>query len=220
MPNCTLLAIKTFHWHIMATGHILPSLALLANSSPHQLPGHLGPLWPLWPTVRGTIRPPLAQIQWGQKGPRGKFISPQSQVGPKPQVGLPEQVLAPNPNLPKLAKNHLRRKIDQGPQVGHFSTHGLWKPPEATSSAPRKDFPSAQGKTFPSSMHPILKDPGVVHIWYNIPLCTIFAQKSNGDIFKTQLCDYNPSFQSTTNFEGGYFSYSVWQFPGSYQKAI
>ncbi|MBW0552985.1 hypothetical protein O181_092700 [Austropuccinia psidii MF-1] len=56
-------------------------------------------------------------------------------------------------------------------------------------------------------MHPILKDPGVVHIWYNIPLCTIFAQQSNGDIFRTKLCDSKSSPQSIINFEGGSFSY-------------
>ncbi|MBW0581915.1 hypothetical protein O181_121630 [Austropuccinia psidii MF-1] len=36
-------------------------------------------------------------------------------------------------------------------------------------------------------MHPILKVAGVVHIWYFIPLCTIFAQKFNGDIFRTKF---------------------------------
>ncbi|MBW0533135.1 hypothetical protein O181_072850 [Austropuccinia psidii MF-1] len=36
-------------------------------------------------------------------------------------------------------------------------------------------------------MHPLLKVAGVVPIWYYIPLCTIFAQKFNGDIFRTQL---------------------------------
>ncbi|MBW0473388.1 hypothetical protein O181_013103 [Austropuccinia psidii MF-1] len=69
-------------------------------------------------------------------------------------------------------------------------------------------------------MHPILKDTGVVHIWYNLPLCTIFAQKSNGDIFRTKLHDFKSSPQSMTNFEGGCFSYSIWQFPGAYQKTI
>ncbi|MBW0505902.1 hypothetical protein O181_045617 [Austropuccinia psidii MF-1] len=38
-------------------------------------------------------------------------------------------------------------------------------------------------------MHPALQDPGVVHIWYNIPLCTIFSQQSNGDVFRSKLCD-------------------------------
>ncbi|MBW0477622.1 hypothetical protein O181_017337 [Austropuccinia psidii MF-1] len=60
---------------------------------------------------------------------------------------------------------------------------------EATSSAPSKDSPQFQGKTFPLSMHPVLKDPGVVHIWYNIPLCTIFTQQSNGDSLRTKLRD-------------------------------
>ncbi|MBW0549523.1 hypothetical protein O181_089238 [Austropuccinia psidii MF-1] len=36
-------------------------------------------------------------------------------------------------------------------------------------------------------MHPVIKVAGVVHIWYYIPLCTIFAQQSNGDVFRTQL---------------------------------
>ncbi|MBW0478407.1 hypothetical protein O181_018122 [Austropuccinia psidii MF-1] len=36
-------------------------------------------------------------------------------------------------------------------------------------------------------MHPILNVSGVVHIWYFIPLCTIFAQKFNGEAFRTQL---------------------------------
>ncbi|MBW0498435.1 hypothetical protein O181_038150 [Austropuccinia psidii MF-1] len=36
-------------------------------------------------------------------------------------------------------------------------------------------------------MHPILKVAGVVHIWYYIPLCTIFAQQSNGEDFRTQF---------------------------------
>ncbi|MBW0590383.1 hypothetical protein O181_130098, partial [Austropuccinia psidii MF-1] len=34
-------------------------------------------------------------------------------------------------------------------------------------------------------MHSVLKVAGVVHIWYYIPLCTIFAQQSNGDTFRT-----------------------------------
>ncbi|MBW0574952.1 hypothetical protein O181_114667, partial [Austropuccinia psidii MF-1] len=36
-------------------------------------------------------------------------------------------------------------------------------------------------------MHPVLKVAGVVHIWYYIPLCTIFAQQFNGDVFRTQF---------------------------------
>ncbi|MBW0580936.1 hypothetical protein O181_120651, partial [Austropuccinia psidii MF-1] len=36
-------------------------------------------------------------------------------------------------------------------------------------------------------MHPVLKVSGVVHIWYYIPLCTIFAQQLNGDVYRTQF---------------------------------
>ncbi|MBW0526374.1 hypothetical protein O181_066089 [Austropuccinia psidii MF-1] len=36
-------------------------------------------------------------------------------------------------------------------------------------------------------MHPILNVEGVLHIWYYIPLCTIFAQNFDGDVFRTQL---------------------------------
>ncbi|MBW0490365.1 hypothetical protein O181_030080 [Austropuccinia psidii MF-1] len=36
-------------------------------------------------------------------------------------------------------------------------------------------------------MHPVLKVARVVHIWYYIPLCTIFAQQFNGDVFRTQF---------------------------------
>ncbi|MBW0471178.1 hypothetical protein O181_010893 [Austropuccinia psidii MF-1] len=47
-------------------------------------------------------------------------------------------------------------------------------------------------------MHPILKDAGVVHIWYYIPLCTIFAQQSNGDVFRTQFHDSKSRSQNTS----------------------
>ncbi|MBW0528147.1 hypothetical protein O181_067862 [Austropuccinia psidii MF-1] len=36
-------------------------------------------------------------------------------------------------------------------------------------------------------MHPVLKVAGVVHIWYYIPLCTIFAHQFNGDVFRKQF---------------------------------
>ncbi|MBW0581128.1 hypothetical protein O181_120843 [Austropuccinia psidii MF-1] len=45
-------------------------------------------------------------------------------------------------------------------------------------------------------MHPILKVAGVVHIWYYIPLCTIFAQQFNGDFFRTKLHDSKSRFQN------------------------
>ncbi|MBW0520723.1 hypothetical protein O181_060438 [Austropuccinia psidii MF-1] len=36
-------------------------------------------------------------------------------------------------------------------------------------------------------MHPVLKVAGVVYIWYYIPLCPIFAQKFNDEVFRTQF---------------------------------
>ncbi|MBW0536059.1 hypothetical protein O181_075774 [Austropuccinia psidii MF-1] len=57
-----------------------------------------------------------------------------------------------------MAKTHLRTQIDQEPQVGHKSVHGLWQPSEPTRSAPSKDFPPVQGKNSLPSMHSILKD--------------------------------------------------------------
>ncbi|MBW0503293.1 hypothetical protein O181_043008 [Austropuccinia psidii MF-1] len=38
-------------------------------------------------------------------------------------------------------------------------------------------------------MHPVLKVAGVVHIWYYIPLCTIFAQQFNGEVLRTKFND-------------------------------
>ncbi|MBW0540131.1 hypothetical protein O181_079846 [Austropuccinia psidii MF-1] len=43
-------------------------------------------------------------------------------------------------------------------------------------------------------MHPVLKVAGVVHIWYYIPLCTIFAQQFNGYFFRTK--SYNSKSRS------------------------
>ncbi|MBW0547592.1 hypothetical protein O181_087307 [Austropuccinia psidii MF-1] len=73
--------------------------------------------------------------------------------------------------------------------MDHCSAHGLWQPPEATRSAQINPSPQLKGNSSHSSMHPILKVAGVVHIWYYIPLCTIFPQQSNGDFFRTKLHD-------------------------------
>ncbi|MBW0546928.1 hypothetical protein O181_086643 [Austropuccinia psidii MF-1] len=56
------------------------------------------------------------------------------------------------------------------------------RPPEKLC----QPFPQLKGNSFHSSMHPVLKVSGVVHIWYYIPLCTIFAQQFNGDVFRTK----------------------------------
>ncbi|MBW0524383.1 hypothetical protein O181_064098 [Austropuccinia psidii MF-1] len=45
-------------------------------------------------------------------------------------------------------------------------------------------------------MHPVLKVTGVVHIWYHIPLCTIFAQQFNGDFFRRKFQNSNSRSQN------------------------
>ncbi|MBW0478324.1 hypothetical protein O181_018039 [Austropuccinia psidii MF-1] len=61
-----------------------------------------------------------------------------------------------------------------------------------------KPFPQLKGNSVHSSMHPTLKVAGVVHIWYYIPLCTIFAQQFNGDVFRTKLHNSSSRSQDPT----------------------
>ncbi|MBW0544043.1 hypothetical protein O181_083758 [Austropuccinia psidii MF-1] len=85
-----------------------------------------------------------------KKGPRGQLINPQGQVGPKTQVDPPEPVLSPKPNQLRNGQKHQGTQNWPRTTSGNNSAHGLWQPPEATSSAPRNDSPQFQGKTFPS----------------------------------------------------------------------
>ncbi|MBW0584332.1 hypothetical protein O181_124047 [Austropuccinia psidii MF-1] len=75
--------------------------------------------------------------------------------------------------------------------------HGLWQLPEATKPA-QQAFPSTSREFFHSSMHPVLKVAGVVHIWYYIPLCTIFAQQFNVDVFRTKFHNSKSRSQNPT----------------------
>ncbi|MBW0581038.1 hypothetical protein O181_120753, partial [Austropuccinia psidii MF-1] len=106
-------------------------------------------------------------------GPRGPTTNTQGQVGP------PEPILAPNLNIPKNGQKDHRTKI------GHFSTSDLWQPPEATNSSPAR-FPLSSGEELSFTNVLCTKESGMVHIRYNIPLCTKFAQQSNGDVFRTK----------------------------------
>ncbi|MBW0491270.1 hypothetical protein O181_030985 [Austropuccinia psidii MF-1] len=47
-------------------------------------------------------------------------------------------------------------------------------------------------------MNPIVKVAGVVHEWYYIPLCIIFAQQLNGDVFRTKFHDFKSRSQNPT----------------------
>ncbi|MBW0573179.1 hypothetical protein O181_112894 [Austropuccinia psidii MF-1] len=90
-----------------------------------------------------------------------------------------------------------------GPNFGHGSPWTIFpamtsgnhqRPPDQLS----KHFPQLKGKYFHSSMHPILKVARVVHIWYYIPLCTIFAQQFNGHIFRTKFHNSKSRSQNPT----------------------
>ncbi|MBW0581334.1 hypothetical protein O181_121049 [Austropuccinia psidii MF-1] len=113
-----------------------------------------------------------------------------------------------------MAKTHLRT------QVGHKSVHGLWKPSEATRSAPSRDSPPVQGKTSLPSMHSILRDQewciyGI--IYHYAPFCLSNPMVTlSGPNYMIP----NEVPKSITTCKGGRFSYSVWQFPGGYQKTI
>ncbi|MBW0478984.1 hypothetical protein O181_018699 [Austropuccinia psidii MF-1] len=134
--------------------------------------GHLGPLRLLWPMGHNH-------------GPR-----PQGQVGPKPQLDPPEPILATN-----LAIN------PSGPKFGHRPSGTTFHPlasgdPQRPPDQLSHPFPQLKGNSFHSSMHPVLKVAGVVHIWYYIPLYTIFAQQFHGDVFRTK---YNNSKSRSRN---------------------
>ncbi|MBW0485947.1 hypothetical protein O181_025662 [Austropuccinia psidii MF-1] len=62
-----------------------------------------------------------------QKGAKGG-----NPPAPKPQVGPPEPILAPNLINHKMAKKDPRTQIGQEPHFGYF------KPPEATPSGPER----------------------------------------------------------------------------------
>ncbi|MBW0538172.1 hypothetical protein O181_077887 [Austropuccinia psidii MF-1] len=124
----------------------------------------------------------------GKKAPREKSTIPRL-GGSQTTSGPTSANFGPNLNNPKNGQKDPKTQIGQEPHFGNFQTlaSGNHQRPPAQV---QKGFPSTQGKTSPSP-----KDPGVVQIWYNIPLCTIFAQKSNGDVFTTKLCLFNPSPQ-------------------------
>ncbi|MBW0506787.1 hypothetical protein O181_046502 [Austropuccinia psidii MF-1] len=71
-------------------------------------------------------------------------------------------------------------------------------------------------------MHPILKVAGVVHIWYYIPLCTIFAQHFNGDVFRIKFHDSKSRSQNPTPIlkedSSAHQSGNPWQLSKGYSR--
>ncbi|MBW0555824.1 hypothetical protein O181_095539 [Austropuccinia psidii MF-1] len=118
-----------------------------------------------------------------------------SHLGPKPQLGPPEPFLATTSLDPKVTKNLMDTILainPIGPNFGHgppwtnssaMASGSHQRPPDQLSPS----FPSTPGDFFLPFIPSILKVAGMVHIWYYIPLCTIFAQQSNGDVFRTQF---------------------------------
>ncbi|MBW0526240.1 hypothetical protein O181_065955 [Austropuccinia psidii MF-1] len=60
----------------------------------------------------------------------------------------------------------------------------------------------------------------MVHIWYNLTLCTNFAQKSNGDAFRTKLCLSISNTQIRHPFRRKSFQSFSLAILGGYQKTI
>ncbi|MBW0588038.1 hypothetical protein O181_127753 [Austropuccinia psidii MF-1] len=71
-------------------------------------------------------------------------------------------------------------------------------------------------------MHPVLKVAGAVHIWYYIPLCTIFAQKFNGDVSRTKFHDSKSRSQNKIPILKGdpsaHQSGNLWQLSEDYSR--
>ncbi|MBW0467369.1 hypothetical protein O181_007084 [Austropuccinia psidii MF-1] len=88
---------------------------------------------------------------------------------------------------PLAQKDPKLETINHGPHFQPTTSGNHQGPPAPVQQV----FPWIQGKIILSFMDPIPKDPGMVHILYNIPLCTIFPNKSNGDVFRNQLHHFN-----------------------------
>ncbi|MBW0514327.1 hypothetical protein O181_054042 [Austropuccinia psidii MF-1] len=67
--------------------------------------------------------------------------------------------------------------------MDQYPSHGLWQPPDQLS----QPSPQLMGNSFHSFMPSVLEVAGMVHIWYYIPLCTIFAQQSNDEVSRTHF---------------------------------
>ncbi|MBW0464859.1 hypothetical protein O181_004574 [Austropuccinia psidii MF-1] len=59
-------------------------------------------------------------------------------------------------------------------------------------------FPVHSGERLLSTNVLHTMDSGMVHIWYNMPLCTNFSQQSNGDGFRTKFCHFKTKSPNPT----------------------
>ena len=177
--------------------------------------GGLGPFWP------NPMRPK------GAKG--GSHLAPKARWVPNHNWAHLSHFWPPIPWTQNGPKNTLDPFLAINPSGPIFGPGPPWtnftvmasgnqqRPPNHLN----KHFPQLKGNSFLSFMHSVLKIAGVVHIWYYIPLCTIFTQQSNGDVFRTQFhLSISRSIIPTPIFEGGLFSLSVWQSMAVIQKII
>ncbi|MBW0470519.1 hypothetical protein O181_010234 [Austropuccinia psidii MF-1] len=161
----------------------------------------MGPLHPFWPKSNEARRgqgsqPPTFNARWV---PNHKWAH-LSQIWP------------PIPPVPQMAKR------TPGPKLATFSP-GLCKPPEATNSSPESFLlHSGERLLFTNVLRSM--DSGMVHIWYNIPLCTNFAQQSNGDGSRTKLGHFKTSPQIQNPVKRKPFQPFCLAIHGDYPKTI
>ncbi|MBW0569108.1 hypothetical protein O181_108823 [Austropuccinia psidii MF-1] len=175
--------------------HILPSLASLANfhlTNPQAFIFDFGPGGVLL-SSRSLQAPYGSYSPWAAKG--GNNLAPKARWVPKPQLNPPEPKLVTNPLDPKLAKDLVDTNLainPLGPIFGHgppwtnisaMASGNYQRPPDQLG----QPSPQHMGNSFHFFIPSILEVGGLVHIWYYIPLCTIFAQQSNGDVFNTHF---------------------------------
>ncbi|MBW0562178.1 hypothetical protein O181_101893 [Austropuccinia psidii MF-1] len=86
-----------------------------------------------------------------------------------------------------------------GPRFGHEPYFMPW-PLEITRGhqTSSESIPPSLRRILPFLHAPRTQVSGVVHIWYYIPLCKIFAQQFNGDVFRTKFQNFKSRSQSPT----------------------
>ncbi|MBW0581761.1 hypothetical protein O181_121476 [Austropuccinia psidii MF-1] len=128
-------------------------------------------------------------------------------LGPRSAVRGPIRPLWPNPMQPK-GGSALALKARWVPNPIKTLRIHFWpwttfqpvasgnhqRPPDEL----RNPSPQLKGDFSHSSMHPLCKVAGVVHTWYYIPLCTIFDQQFNGDVFRIKFHNSKSSSQDPT----------------------
>ncbi|MBW0571744.1 hypothetical protein O181_111459 [Austropuccinia psidii MF-1] len=128
--------------------------------------------------------------------PKGaRHLGPKARWVPKPQLGPPEPFLDITSLDPKMTKDLMDTCLAINPIGPNFGHGTPWTNSSAMASGNHQrppgqlspSFPSIPGDFLFSFIPSVLKVAGMVHIWCYIQLCTIFAQPSNGDVFRIHL---------------------------------